>query len=317
VIVSDSHARIAWPADARPVERVLELSPPRLSAATARAEAALHEALEGVASSCWPEVAWRFSAINGDGFPVEFTFSSATPCLRYTAEVAGPEWPERDRFRAAARWAGCPEERTAIHARRSQPGPLRWGAWVGGFHPETGCRRKIYLEAGRGSEPPSDLLLPAGASLRLIGLAQTGAGLDCELYFRRDHLETADIGRILYGLRLRECFAPLCESVADTLPWPIHHELVPTDAGFSTAGTRAFSVFTYARSVWGSDGSIRRNVLDLAMRHGWDFELYEQVTRPLEESRGYLTSHGVLAWIVAPNRAAELRISVRPPNGAH
>jgi hypothetical protein len=33
----------------------------------------------------------------------------------------------------------------------------------------------------------------------------------------------------------------------------------------------------------------------------------------LQHADGYLTHHGILAWIAAPGRPIELRISVRPP----
>jgi hypothetical protein len=65
--------------------------------------------------------------------------------------------------------------------------------------------------------------------------------------------------------------------------------------------------------VWGSDANIRRAMLRLAESRGWDVDLYEQVTRPLQPADGYLTHHGILAWIAAPRRPIELRISVRPP----
>ena len=74
-----------------PVERVLELAASGSPGATAAAAVALREALAGIRTSSWPEVAWPFSRITGDGYPVEFTFSSHDGALRYTTEVGGPE----------------------------------------------------------------------------------------------------------------------------------------------------------------------------------------------------------------------------------
>jgi hypothetical protein len=92
---------------------------------------------------------------------------------------------------------------------------------------------------------------------------------------------------------------------------------VPTDAGFSIAvneaGVRALSIYTFARSIWGSDGHIRRRLLSLADRRGWDFELYREISEPLAESPTFETLHGVLAWIVVPDQEVEWRISLRPP----
>lgn len=303
----------AWPEPARPISRVLELARAKLPRSVAEAQLALKGALEGVSRSRWPEVAWCFSRINGDGFPLEFTFSSAEDGLRYTVEIAGPELGESHRLAAALKWAGW-ETLPSATARwlKSWPAdPLRWGAWGGGFHSETGSRRKIYLEVPLGAELPSRAAILPRASWRFIGL--THGGQECEFYFRKDQLETAEVGRLARELSLRECFAPLCEQVAATLPWPIQSRLLPTNAGFSLAPGRALSLFTYGTCLWGGDGSIRRHLLELAAKNGWDFRLYEEVTRPLEHASGPRTSHGILAWIAAPGRPVELRISVRPP----
>lgn len=72
------------------VTRVARLSPEP----AARAEASLDLILEGISS--WQEVAWRFSGLTYDGFPVEFAFS-ADNTIRYVAEVSGPEVDSADR----------------------------------------------------------------------------------------------------------------------------------------------------------------------------------------------------------------------------
>jgi hypothetical protein len=159
----------------------------------------------------------------------------------------------------------------------------------------------------RGSWP----WLPAGASLRFVGMTRDSD--DREYYFRRDNLTIAEAGRLMCGADLRECASPLFDAIASTLPWPTRDHLLRADAGFSVVPGRAISLFTYARRVWGSDASIRRTVLRLAESRGWDVDLYEQVTRPLQHADGYLTHHGIFAWIATPGRPIELRISVRPP----
>src|SRR5262245_59487706 len=83
--------------------RALRVFAEHSSALARRAEASLGVLLNGVRSSCWPEVAWQFSQLTGDGFPVEFAFSSADDVLRYTVEVAGPELPNSRRL-------GCAEQ---------------------------------------------------------------------------------------------------------------------------------------------------------------------------------------------------------------
>jgi hypothetical protein len=172
-------------------------------------------------------------------------------------------------------------------------------------------RRKAYFETPPSAGIARDFALPPGARLAFVGIA--AGEREYEYYFRKNFIEVAQVGRLLVSLSLREAFEPLLESVAATLPRPIHEELLPTDAGFSLR-QGVFSVFTYARSIWGSDGFIRRQILELAEKKGWDFELYKEVTRPLESATDYCTHHGVLAWIAVPGRPVELRISVRPPD---
>jgi hypothetical protein len=339
--------------EAAAVDRAIDLAARRWPRAAADARAALDEALAGLHASTWPEVAWRFSRITGDGFPVELTFSSAGGGIRYTAEIGGPEMPTPARVAVASRWAGVhgPFDMgvgTALVAARSGargsgdqgtkgPGgegtkgrgdegateqgddidtPLRWGAWGGGFHDGVANRRKIYLEVtaihrAATRAAPTIPGLPAGSTLRFVGV--TAESDDREYYFRRDNLTIAEVGRLMCGAGLRECASPLLEAIAKMLPWPTHDRLLRADAGFSVVPGRGVSVFTYARRVWGSDASIRRAVLRLAEQQGWHADVYEQVTRPLQSADGYLTHHGILAWIAVPGRPIELRISVRPP----
>jgi hypothetical protein len=293
------------------VDRVIDRARQRVPRAAADAEHALQAALAGIQASAWPEVAWRFSRLTGDGFPVEFTFSSADAAVRYTTEIGAPEMSDAARTSAALRWAGL-EEPIAAADRGVAPAlsSPRWGAWVGGCHTGAVSRRKAYLEASIVDANVTSSL-PRGAVLRFLGV--TADPRDREYYFRRDSLETAEVGRLLCGADLRECFDPLREAVCATLPRPVRDRLVPAEAGFSLVTGRAVTLFTYARSVWGTDASIRQAVLDLAGRHAWDLSLYEEVTRPLADRPGYLTHHGVLAWIAAPGQPVAMRVSVRPP----
>jgi hypothetical protein len=317
--------------EAAAIDRAIDLAARRWPRAAADARAALDEALTGVYESIWPEVAWRFSRITGDGFPVELTFSSADSGIRYTAEIGGPEMATSARVAAAQRWVrrrrghgtkgpgdqgtrGRGDEGTKGPGDQGTKGPregarLRWGAWGGGFHDGVTNRRKIYVETTSGG--PAWAWLPAGSALRFVGMRADSN--DREHYFRRDNLTIAEVGRVMCGAELRECASLLLDAIADTLPWPTGDRLLRADAGFSVVPGHAVSVFTYARRVWGSDASIRRAVLRLAERRGWDVDLYEQVTRSLQHADGYLTHHGVLAWIAVRGRPIELRISVRPP----
>lgn len=297
------------------LNRLLEVARARAPNSTASAEEALGQALSHLRASAWPEVAWSFSRINGDGFPVEFTFSSSENGLRYTTEIAGPEIDEQDRWRYALNWVGnsAPDSMRSQFVRRWQSGPLRWGAWVGGYHSESSCRRKAYLEVNSATPSAASPGVPtiSGAKLRFLGV--DASTTQTEFYFRRDAIEAADVGRLLWQLGSRECFAPMCETMSATLPWPTNDRLLPTSSGFSIATGGILTIYTYARCIWGGDANIRRSMLNLAAKQRWNFDLYEAVTRPLEGHTSHLTFHGILAWIAVPGRPIEVRISVRPP----
>ena len=62
--------------------------PPPLPDVVARAACALTRSA-GVRRSTWPEVAWRFSHLTGDGYPWSWPHHLRPACV--TAEVAGPE----------------------------------------------------------------------------------------------------------------------------------------------------------------------------------------------------------------------------------
>ena len=94
-------------------------------------------ALERLADSTWPEVAWGFSRLTEDGSPVEFTFSSHDEVLRCTIEAGGPELDAHDRLGAACsllRLLDLPlPHADALESWRAmQRGmALNWGAWLG------------------------------------------------------------------------------------------------------------------------------------------------------------------------------------------
>lgn len=264
--------------------------------------ALLHRAIERLSESAWPEVAWQFSRINGDGYPVEFTYSTASAEVRFTAEAAGPEVDERRRLDLALALLDAPPAAGVEMVRSMQrQGVLRFGAWVGGG----AGRQKVYAECPPETESAWAI---AGAQLRMIGL--TAGEATIEYYYRRNFLESADAGLLLQRCGLGSRYEDLLAEVERATGRSPEAMLLPTDAGYSIAETPAghvVSVFTFARSLWGSDANIRRTMLRL--HH---MPEYERASRAVAERDGPDTRHGVLAWIVAGARPVEWRISLRP-----
>ncbi|MDQ5870874.1 MAG: hypothetical protein M3547_01525, partial [Acidobacteriota bacterium] len=80
------------------ISRTLRILSRRAPDRATRATTALDRLLLDLHGSSWTDVAWSFSRLTQDRFPVEFAFSSVDPSIRYTTEVGGPELDERERL---------------------------------------------------------------------------------------------------------------------------------------------------------------------------------------------------------------------------
>lgn len=120
-----------------PLDRALaryEAESPHLAA---RATAALERLLSGITASKWPEVAWRFSRLTADGYPVELSFASTGESIRYTLEAAGPECDPAARLdRALAQIKGLSGEAQAMAPITGLPGEARGLAPITGLSGE-------------------------------------------------------------------------------------------------------------------------------------------------------------------------------------
>lgn len=175
--------------------------PPYLDAVLSR--------LEG---SAWPEVVTSWSRLNPSGFPIELTAAAAGEPPRWTAEVAGPETPERDRLDLAAGLlaaAGQPAPQRLLSALRAAQSEvtLRFGAWLGGREkPGTPPRLKLYAELPAGA-PVASMVpeiqpvlrqLPPGAAARMLGIEP--ARHRTELYLRLPDADPVELAPALHAL---------------------------------------------------------------------------------------------------------------------
>src|SRR5215831_3009937 len=110
--------------------RALELLAMEDAETAGRARIGLETLLEGVYRSKWPEMAWRFSHLTNDGYPVEFTFTppgllADETLICYACEAAGPETPDTKRLDLALEklsrlGAGQPAEEQVRRLRAMQ-----------------------------------------------------------------------------------------------------------------------------------------------------------------------------------------------------
>lgn len=295
---------------------------------TGRARKSLGVLLRGLRASPWPEVAWNFSELTPDGFPVELTFSTAPGnTVRYALEVAGPEIPEQERvaeaFRVYQALAGRPASpQLEQEILQMQSGhELFYGAWFGGAHDENSDRYKIYAEIPK--DAPLGHLLPAlekNTPLSHCGSYAVMFGFQPdtnvrEVYFRAAGLAWEDIGKLLWSNGLGHRYQDTRELMEATCDRP---GFTTALEGFSLAFDAsqrviAISLFAQATFLLGNDAHIRRHLLHMARSRNWTLPLYEKATALLQDREDLLRHQGVIAWIVSGHAPIELRIGLRPP----
>jgi hypothetical protein len=300
--------------------------------AAERASHSLMLLLEGVYHSHWKEIAWLFSTLTTDGFPVEFAFSSVDRSLRYVTEVVGPEADETTVLSQALQRLAqlgappLPPEMYSLLCNVQGSGPLRYGAWVGGRHGLHDDSYKLYAEVPETDAPEVRSLLctllrnASPLSTRATPFLMVGYDFSSsrtELYFKADGLEPWEVGFLLrkHGLGSRE--KDLLGLVEETYGRSIEQRLPTSRMGFSLSlapdGPLVFSLFASARSLFGGDGSIRRHLLALAEKRGWNLESYARLSESLAMRTSWVTNHGVVSFVVAPHGPPMLHIGLRPP----
>lgn len=305
----------------------------------ARAACALDLVLAGVRRSTWPEVAWRFSHLTGDGYPLELAFTTYDRSLRYTAEVAGPEVDPVRRLAIALDLLPrlgappVPPHLLAGFEALQAGGALRYGAWLGGRHAPPGAARdsyKLYVEVP--PHAPQAAAFVAGwlgdvsnlagrhLTLRMLGCdLRTGY---LELYLRIDRLARWEIERLLHCLGLGGQSAPLLELLEAAFGRPLPGDLPTANVGLSfvvdgaarSAGPLpVFSLFFGTRAVFGADGVARRRLLTLAAERGWSLPGYAEISAPLAAGAGPHMLHGLVAFSVGHAGPPALGIGLSPP----
>ncbi len=295
--------------------------------ASRRASRALDAILAGWSSS--PDGP-HTGRLTGDGFPVEMVCTTRDAAVRYTCEVAGPGVAPRRRIHLLRSLLSAADRPWPFAHLQGTNGALEWGAWIGGRHTGTDDSYKAYVEA------PHPLTPPARAELR-EALGPRGALLDSheytlrfvafdpgstrrELYFRCACLAPGELGGLLAFAGLRHREGDLFSLLAEAAPGPVRERLPGTQHGFSLAlaggEVAAFSLFTFASSVFGDDGMVRRGLLALAERRAWSFDLYAAVSTPLARRHVPRPHHGIVSWIVPREGTLGLTVGLRPPRTA-
>lgn len=303
-----------------------------------RAAKTLDLLLEEIRCSPQPETAWEFGSLSYNGFPVEFTFGSHERGMRYATEVGGSEVKPQDRLSRAERLldslgAGrLPEEVSALSHKVQESGSLKWGAWMGVRHRLEGDRYKLYVEVPQEGSPAAaemvrcflgnEPLLPDGGA-QLVAIGQETDLSRTEFYFRikSPHLTDWQVTNLLQRVGLESRQADLFGLIEETSGYTFNRAgagLPEGIYGFSFsfslgAEPLVFSVFTFAKTLFKTDGSARHALLSLAQQKGWNLRNYAAFTEPLAGCTDPLEHHNVIAFLVAQQGPPALHISLSPP----
>jgi hypothetical protein len=302
-----------------------------------RAALALARLLEGAYAAGETPAAWSHSRLTGGGYPVEFTYTTADRSLRYTVDPAPPGSPLAGRLISTAallEQLGSPPLEPHLLELLSDcqgNGDLDYGAWLGGRHGPSGDRYKLYAELPpAGADCLAELIHTVMVSpprlpdrqiqLRMLGCEPAANRI--ELYYRVDRLEIDHLPHLLKPAGLTERAGELLAWIEAAYGHPLRGKLPGGSVGFSYALSYpaeqpqvpgAFTVFLFARALWGGDARIRLRFADHARSMGREARGYLLATAPLASRDVYQTYHGLLGISLSQDASLHLSLGVRPP----
>ena len=277
--------------------------------------------------------AFRRSRLTLTGCPLEPAFSSLSLAPRYTIEPATPDMhPAQALNHVLALLARlhCALPEAGLLRRLAdlqQMGALRFGAHVGVRHGSSGDAYKLYAELPEAAASQAEALgrdmlgngpvldIPGRAARPvLIGINLTSGEL--EIYYRIDNLHPQEIGTLMARGQLEPRAEEVRAIVSASQPVALRHEMPGRTWGFSycraAQAAPVFSLYTFARTLFGPDGWVRTGVLALARSFDWDLGIYPQLSQPLAGSRAFPGLHGIFGIVVRPDGAPGAWIGLAP-----
>jgi hypothetical protein len=325
------------------IGRAVRLLGARHPALAGRLRDTLALVVDGIDSDTDRYQAWRFSQLNSNGTPVEFTFSTFSDEVRYAVEVGGPGLAHGRRLAAAggllrrlgAVQAGQASLDRLCALQRPMADALRWGAWLGVRHLAARDEYKIYAEVAGPAWPPGLTALMAQyvgplpvlagqRALQLVAIGQVPGSPRMEFYFRIGGLGMGadDLLRLLEPWGLAGGHAAMWELLR-SLPFRFgaaHGAGAPQITyGFSCSvlpGRREAvgAVFAFADQLIGSDALVCIRLAQIWQRHGWPISPYLELAEPLVNS--FLSAdvhHNMIAVLLSADGRLGMHVTLSPP----
>ena len=302
----------------------------------ARFQRTLGALTRGIAEAGESNTVWHGGTLNGDGAPVEFTFSTLDDALRYTVEIVGPgivPAARLDRIGQLLGEIGAPQAGLRLiedFAALQGQGTLRWGGWLGVRHHPCGDAFKLYAEVPPDAADRAAPLLPDGVEprLRLAGarqarIAAVGHTLGTdrrEVYYALSPgaMTRAELAEMLAPVGLSGRAAALIDAARRLMIGGGRGGLPDIEYGLSLS-TRSggkepvASLFAFAGELLGGDGIVRMQTLAAAERQGWSLGCYAAMTAPIARRIDRCNHHNVIAVIAGQKPVLGMHFSLSPP----
>jgi hypothetical protein len=289
-----------------------------LSGDTSGAMRTFRTCLGAIERSAWPDVAWRFSGLMGDGSPLEFVFSSKDSALRYTIEVGGPEFAEHSRLDAAcalvAELGHAPPSPELVDAWRSLQAGFRlsWGAWLGVRYDSEGEKIKVYIEIPREAPPIAPFMACSPRKSRLVMIGYEPDRGRFEHYFRNKAMVRWEFEALVRLFEPPDRQEAALANFAELCGMPIEAALRWFTPGYSLAYRSNverpnLALFVNAASVGGAS-VVRRQLLTREFRSARGISAYRQLVEPFEDRD--LPYHGIVSLGLGPGCEFDVRVGI-------
>ena len=278
---------------------------------------------------------WKLSVLTDDGYPFEFTFTTANDGIRYTVEIAPPRntpAARLDQVEAMLQQLGVPlgNEDTLPFLKQVQAsGDIEYGAWMGVRHKRGRTAYKIYAEVPPQGRHLAETFLnqhltrpvfvkDRPISLRMIGFyPATG---EMEFYFHVFDLRPWEIIALMDPVGLGAHHQAVFDLFQKAYGKAMFRRLPAPVFGFSYAlhpdvpdypGT--FSLYTFVEAMFGNGAKSRHKLLRFFEDYHLPMYGYAEMSEPTMQQTGEWNHHGLFGVAVAEGMPPVVHVGLRPP----
>jgi hypothetical protein len=246
------------------------------------------------------------SYLTPTGSPVEFTWTSGSNRINATVELTGRGVTPASRLRYTAGrlksvGVSLDKRELAIIEDMQRGQNLKYGCWLGLKAKASLPSFKLYIEVpaprrfdAMAMIPENWRSAPAEISTRLDMIGLNTATGQKEFYFSAHKMLPKHLPSIMKPVNLSHRRELLIDAVEELWGWPAFKQLPGTQHGYSYSAHSAgpvFSLFLFAEDLFGDDTRLRKAVIHLGKKRGWNTTQYERLTQPSTTTQGM--THGI------------------------